>query len=656
MPRERKSTSTTRKGNTVDMEVAALFKMGNRVNQSSLIALRKKYGDTVLTDKIQAVFMERHRVVVKGSKKFAEAVRTKYANSNVPYHQLLMKARLHAKKLGLSEAEFAEFQRIYEQELSGTGRANEVVLPLTNMMKVLGNITGSGSTDGFSVGSGDYRNLQEIIRLYEASKPLHSQVVLQSLQYESFDKTAMNGQIDVSRHNPGEHVHPVIASMFLPKIDIFDEHFLFANIAGIVNCLYNKKPIRTRPDYELYYNLVTDPNDIVCDERSPVADLLQRCNLQNQLWNAVLHLRNGQFYNSSFREFMTAVDVCRLNKHDNPDLVYGRHDGTILKRILSAFSFRPTVIATAPIANVFATNPYAQNIRPTVTAIPMINIRLLTLQQNLMSQTLTVQDGQLGPQQNTNPNDDGFLAGALQQTMTFIEGNMLVNRATKVIYSREALIFYIDRRANIIPYGMKLFNLARLPSAVAGFERITETPLSVPLRLDVGQGNDAFVLTSGVLAETRTDTSNNGGTNTSNNGSNVRLVTGSTAFFNVHKVGDHYDNTRMGLRPSDDNSDYLNSAYLPAQKSPPRKTDYALPLPEKNNLQQLNNKYTQDGGATDLDNVGFMQYDPMNAIRQNDKYPLVKLNNKNDTISKRAVVLVYTAPKQQKNSSHQFVF
>jgi hypothetical protein len=617
MPR-RSSRSSATSGSKVNAEVAALFRMGNQVDQSTLIALRKKYGDSDLADKIQEVFMERHRIVVKGAKKFAEAIRNKYANSNVPYHQLLMKARLHAQKLGISAAEFAEFQRIYEQELSGSGRANEVVLPLTNMMKVLGNITSGGATEGFNVGSGDYRNLQEILRLYEASKPLHSQIVLQSLQYESFDKVAMEGSLDTSRHNPGEHVHPVVAAMFLPKINLFDSHFLYANISGIIKSLYNKEALRTRPDYELYYNLVTDPNDIVCDDRTPVADLLQRCNLQNQLWNAVLHLRNGQYFNSSFREFMTAVDVCRLNKHDNPDLVYGRHDGTILKRILSAFSFRPTVIATAPIANVFATNPYAQNIRPTVTQIPMINIRLLTFQQNILAQPLLA-TGVANPSYPTSVGDIGkadFLAQALSQTMTFIEGNMLVNRATKVIYSREAIIFYVDRRANLVPYGMKLFNLSRLPTAVAGFERITTTPMNVPESLTVE--NEQFILTSGILAETRVDEQN----------SSVHLVTGSTAFLNtrVAEAGKRFTVPQMTTRP--DKQAEMTAAKEAAVATP---ADLATA-----------NKYQIGGAVGDY----YVKYDPMNALRQDNNKVIYTPANLSNDINSKCVVLIYTAPAQ----------
>ena len=89
--------------------------------------------------------------------------------------------------------------------------------------------------------------------------------------------------------------------------------------------------LRTKPDYELFYSLVTDPNDVICDVSSPIKDLLNRANLQRHLWNSVLHLRNGQYYNCSTSEFLMSVDMCKLNKYDTPDLVYGRYDGTVSK-------------------------------------------------------------------------------------------------------------------------------------------------------------------------------------------------------------------------------------------------------------------------------------------------------------------------------------
>lgn len=517
MPRRSSKRSSQKNLSSLDKEVQRLFMSGAADNTELMLSLRQRYGDENVANKVMEAFVERHQMVVRRAKKFADAVRQRYSSQNLPYHQLLLKVRAHSKKLGLSEAEFAEFVRIYEQELAGTGRQNEVVLPFTNMLKVLGSLTGSGRTTGFSLDDNDYRNLQEILRLHEASKPLHSQVVLQNLTYNDsvWTNVVSQAKLDKTKHNPHEHVHPVIAAMFAPQLDVLSNHFLYANISGIVKNLYNKEPLTTRPDYELYYNLVTDPNDVVCDNRTPVADLLQRCNLQNQLWNAVLHLRNGQMYNSSFREFMTAVDVCRLNKHDNPDLVYGRHDGTILKRIISAFSFRPTTIATVPVANIFAFNPYAQNVRPTISNVPMINIRLMNFTP--LAPLNVVAPGAPAPAVPSVKN-------ALEQQQTFIEGNMLVPRATRFLFSRGVVFVYVDRRASVMRLGMNYFNMANLPQSVGGIERVNTKECNV--NLSFGESapefeGDNYTLASAVMVKTTTA---DGMPDT------IKSVTGSTAW------------------------------------------------------------------------------------------------------------------------------
>jgi hypothetical protein len=495
-------SKTENSGNTVDREVANLFAIKDKSQvPNQLLALRQKYRDSDLVNKIQQVFAEKQRAIVKGAKKFADAFRKKYSSADLPYHQLLNKARAHAKKHGISEDEFAEFQRMYEQDLAGTNKANEVVLPVTNLMKVLGNLN-IGEVGGFNIEEADYKNLQEILREWELYKPLHAQTLLQALQYEDLALTGLTAVIDRTQHNPGEHVHPVVAAMFYPKINLFESHFLFSNIAGIVRSRHNQEAMTTRPDYELFYNLVTDPNDIVCDNRTPLGDLLNRSRLQKDLWNSVLALRNGQVYNNSFREFVRSVDHCRLNKFDNPDFAYGRHDGTVIKRLLSAFSFRPTVVATLPVAHVFSANPYAQNTRPTVTNVPMINVRLHAYQNVPRNAIGGLVPGGVNANRQTGTPTSIALSGCLIQTQTFIEGNMLVQRVSDVVFSREVLIFYVDRRAHLLQYGSP-FNISKLPSAIAGFERINLFPIELECSIQLRQGNnpDTFCLRSVVVAE-----------------------------------------------------------------------------------------------------------------------------------------------------------
>jgi hypothetical protein len=463
--------------------------MGDKVNQAALVNLRRKYGDENLLNQIRDVFIQRHSAVVRGAKRFANAVKARYSQTNTPYSIILEKARAHARKYKLSPEEFAEFQRIYEQELAGTSRSAEVVVPLTNMMRVLGHL--DAANEGVNVSDADYRHLQQILTLYTESRLTHSQVVLQAIGHNVVGNAIvfygteayLDNTYDKHRHNVNEHIHPVIVAMFLNKNEEFESHFLHSNIAGIVKARYEREPLTTRSDYELFYDMVTDPNDIVCDHRSPLADLLHRANLQNQLWNCVLNLRNGHVYNKSFNEFLTSVDVCRLNKYDNPDFLYGRHDGTILKRLLSAFSYRPTVVSTRPVGGTAVTsNPYFQNMNPTVTKIPMITVRVTNRSTDNLSDLITK-----------------------NQSQYFIEGNVVVKREVNVIYSRGNLIVYIDRRGQHIDLeNFRPASYKSVPVGIDGFEKIVETEVLVDPTIDINSNatGNKFSLSSYISAKT----------------------------------------------------------------------------------------------------------------------------------------------------------
>ena len=477
---ESRSNQKNKDNMSVDDEVQKLFrKTAGKISQQEFQNLRTKFGNEELVDKIQRAFIEKHNEVSKRAKKFATLIREKYSNSQYPFHVLLEKAIKYKNKHGLTDDEFVEFQRIYESELVGL-KSPEVFTPNTNIMKVLGNV--NVNLQGFvgKLTDNDYKVLQDILKLHATTKPLHSQVLLQSMQYQDCGIEALTGGYDRNIHNASNHVHPVIAALFIPKIDFVDTHFLHSNIANIVKTRYNNENFSSVADLELFYALTRDPNDIVCDVKSTLSDLHNRALLQNQLWNAVLSLRNGQYYNSSFKEFISTVDICRLNRHDTPDLVYGRYDGTILKRLLAAFSFRPTVVATMPIYQIFSTNPYQQNIKPTVTYVPMINLKL-------------------GP--SINNNEPVKLIDALSQQQYFLENGNIVQKHTSLIYSRGVLIFFVDRRANIINTinTMNPVAILNFPTAVSGFERLNDR--EVDAKETIGLRDDEYKLRSVVLSE-----------------------------------------------------------------------------------------------------------------------------------------------------------
>ncbi|NDB86169.1 MAG: hypothetical protein EB127_26225, partial [Alphaproteobacteria bacterium] len=191
-------------------------------------------------------------------------------------------------KYGLTDAEFAEFQRIYEQELLGN-KSVDVIQPATNMQKVLGGVSLDYHGSVMKMSGDDAKYAQELIAYNNATKSLHAQVLLQALKYKNCDAEALSGVYDRNMMRINDHIHPVIVALFLPKIKIIDNHFLFSNISAIVKSRLNGEKIVSLPDYELFYALTTDPNDVVCDSKSIILDLLNRAKLQAQLWNCVLH-------------------------------------------------------------------------------------------------------------------------------------------------------------------------------------------------------------------------------------------------------------------------------------------------------------------------------------------------------------------------------
>jgi len=470
----------SRKNSSVDDEVQKLLRKGDKLTSQDFQRLSKLYPND-LVDRIQNALIEKQGNIGKKAKKFADLIRNKYSDSQTPFHILLEKAHKYKTKYGLSDDEFAEFQRIYEQELVGL-KSNDVIQPSNNLMKVLGGVTLDYHGFGSKLNDVDMKYLQEVMKLHASSRSLHAQILLQSMQYQDCDFEALSGGYDRNLHRIGEHIHPVVAALFLPKFPVVEEHFLYSNIAGIVKSRFNGEPLDSRPDYQLFYSLTTDPNDVVCDSKSTLLDLLNRAQLQTELWNNVLHLRNGQYYNATFKNLVTAVDMCRLNKQDTPDLIYGRYDGVIIKRLLSAFSFRPTTVATTPLyMNTVSYNPYAFNLKPLVTSIPMINMRLPP-----------VYNKEEGPV---------LLGEALTQSQLFFENGVITPRNTSLIWSRGVLVFYVDRRATKIEFNNQLngFSMSTLPSPISGFEKLN--PRKVSFDLDFKIRDEKYQLRSVVYSD-----------------------------------------------------------------------------------------------------------------------------------------------------------
>lgn len=460
-----------------------------------MFRLREKFGDEELLDQIQDAFMERSREIRKRAKKFARMITERYQSQNYPLHILLKKALKYKVKYNLADSEFEEFRRIYEQTLTGTEQPSHVsvTVPFTNLSRALGqgNID---ANDGMKFDDKDYSTIHDVLRLYAEKKPTHAQVVLQSIVYKDTAFEAMTGQFVSDKHNPHCHIHPVVAALFLPKIDLFENHMIRSNIAYIVKTRYTKQPILTSTDYELFYNLISDPTDVVCSSESAVKDLANRAQLQSHLWDSVLSLRNGRYYDCNSTHFLLAIEQCKRNNYDSPDLLYMNDEGTMIQRLMSAFSLRPTIVATTPLYGGVNSNPMrAGAIAPKVASLPMVVLKLPVL-NNV---------------NNANPNIK--LNDALDMSQWYVEDGSVVPRNQQIIYSKGALVFYVPRRAHTLNIGnlVEPMNFTRLPSTVAGFERVNDRVVdfdhSIPLR------DHTYRLRSVVCVEINKDVATNNG-------------------------------------------------------------------------------------------------------------------------------------------------
>lgn len=476
-----------RNSRPIEEEVRKLFKTNNgKISNNDFIKLRSKYQDIDLVEKIQQLYLEKYERITRKAKKFAQLIKEKYNNEQYPFHTLLEKARLYKQKHNLSDEEFQEFQRIYEQELMEK-KSNEVIIPFNNMSKLLGNMNVEIHTQN-KITDSDLKVLQEIIKLHASSKSLHAQVQLQTFQYQDCAPEVLESKFHREMGiSPSDHVHPVIAALFIPKFPMLDKLLLHANLSAIIKVRFNNSAFITRSDYELFWSLTNDPNDVICDGSSPMLDLLNRANLQNTIWNSVLNLRSGNIFNTSFRNFLSTVDMCKRTHYDNPELLYGRSDTIILKRILSSFSIRPVVIATTPFYIGDSVNPYNQNLRPVITRISMYNFKLPFNYIN-----------------NEQANFD--LDSVFSQKQIFIENNKFISKETHFVSAEGIVIITVDRTAyNIYNQNTKdrmlPFKLSNLPLSVGGKYTMDTRPISFKQSFYLGGVNSRtnLVLRSVIL-------------------------------------------------------------------------------------------------------------------------------------------------------------
>ena len=489
---KRSSEYSSASGN-VNKEVERLISEGKTsLTLKDYENLRRKYpNDNTLYDKVMEALNERARDVRRTARKFYNLIMKNVLEGSTSGHTLysiLSLAKNYAKENGLSNPEMEEFRRLVETKLSSgvdeQPKEDRSLFPspnVTTFSKLLGTVAVE-SNNGLQLKESEYGVLQEIVKIYSMTRTLHASVIIQSMLHQDCSTVSLEGRYDPNRHNPAVHVNPLLFALFVPKFNSIDERMLLSNIANVVKAKYQKESIGTLPDYRLFYALVTDKNDVVCDSESPIKDLRNRVLLQQHLWNSVIAIRAGKYFDVTAAEFVNAVDNCKFSIY-SPELANMGDETTVLKRLFAAFSFNPITVVSAPLYNSMNYDQYnSVGYTQEVYNVPYLQINVPPAAA--ISTPISVND-------------------ILNQTIYEFRNNTFVQRQRRIHSADEVIAVSLSRKFKTpqIPNNGSLPFYAALPLTISGYESINQSPVDCVDSFTVGDNDDTYQLKSAVFAE-----------------------------------------------------------------------------------------------------------------------------------------------------------
>ena len=496
-------------GGRIDEKAAGLinqiFKSDDIMQDNEIIKkLRDIYkDDDVLIGKAHKYFVKRFDAINKHAQEFKNKLMTKYQYMDLT--KIMKKAAEYAAKYRMTPAEYHLFINLVKKDNSG--KFNKYTYQeRTAMGRALGYEPKQFAK--LYVSSEDKKYFDSILAFYKSAEELNKKIKINALTYSDCDPIVLNAQYDkqIDDKSSNHIIHPLLAAMFIPKISGFDTRMLMTSIPYIVTSIYNGEEIKDYPNKFLYDDIVTDKNQPAYSSMTPFQDLYTRSVLQAKIWEGVLQLRNGNFYHFDNNEFNKIISAYPANIFDAPDMLFAQDAGNILRRIMNAFSFNPTVVRVTKNADKyyqFDDGTYYSKVNEDkryASIIPMINVRLpsentdkyyISLDENIKSSQWFSQE------QNITP----------------------VSYEQKIINSEDVLIFYVNRSFNTISINTetqdaetKLLNrhtmgtnnvyqnyVNSLPLMFSNVQKINDMKVHAPDTMSIN--GHTFSLRSVVLAE-----------------------------------------------------------------------------------------------------------------------------------------------------------
>jgi hypothetical protein len=484
---------STTKGSDSEFEFYLKSNMSNEKISQIMKTQRKSEKEIEeFLEKLQEARKRVHKLI----KKFIEKIEHKYGT--LDQFELMKKGVKFAVKHGFTGAEKEAFINYVMNNGNMNTKYNAYKeTENTAMSKFLG--VSSSQSEMLNIKATDQKILEEIFRKFNETRFIHTNIKNQSHYYRDCAPEALLGEYKADKHNISLFIHPVIVALFLPKISELENRMIFANIGRMI-CQrgeayinnYNSEqveasayfPNELQNDYILAHEIARDPNSLAYfNDESPISNLLKRFNIQIKLWENIMNLRQGKYFSTHdysledpISGFMKTINSYDWAFYDSPDLYQVQDEGTVLRKLLSVFSFRPTFIRTMSLNNssngAMGYSNISQLAKASFINIPILNVRL---QQN-PSSIISLQD-------------------ALNQDDWYIENRGYVLKRRTVVYTQNIAFFYVNRKYQNVTIGESKFgcSYANIPT-MSGISSINENEIEINRTIIIGSQN--YVLKS----------------------------------------------------------------------------------------------------------------------------------------------------------------
>lgn len=462
-----------------------------------LLKAQKKSDDEI--DKIMDKVKEMKKKIEKLVRKFKLKVEAKYGYLNDA--DLIKKGLAHAGKYGLSSIEKELFIRhVLDKSGPKTDLTMDEDLKYSAMSRFLG--ADVSATPLLKVSPKDQAKLNELVVLYNSTKHLFNDLKNQSAYYSSGADldTLAGAEFKPEKMSKANYINPLIVLLFATKCAPIENRTLKTNMARMVlarvpsllqkvNLFDNVFDGELEQDFNLSQAVAADPNSLgTFSEDSPITNLIKRFKIQVELYKTVVNLRNGKFFAKESDEhdgfnaidaLLSDYDYSHFDTIDNLSM----DEGTMLKKLLSVFSIRPTFTMLSSYANKMQIGSQSINSLARVKFInlPVINVRIPTFINE--EQVLSLKD-------------------SLKAQDCFVENKMLVPKNKEVVYSKDVAFFYCDRRHKTVNFSTLTVGLKNisLPNSFVGANALNRTQLDFNNTETIGR--EMFDLKGLILLET----------------------------------------------------------------------------------------------------------------------------------------------------------